>query len=69
MKKDLYILYSEGTNNDNRDDVAIVDAESLEEAISKFIPYSNASSKNVKKIDLYPKTQNMVQGIQIVSKY
>ena len=66
MKK--YILYSEGTNHDNRDDVAITEAKTLPEAVSIFKKYyKNASESNVSEINLYRK--GYVQGIQIVSKY
>ena len=69
MKTDLYIYHSIGTNHNNTDDVAIVEAFDQIQAIQKFKEYYvNASRVNVRKIDLYPKG-NMVQGIQIVSMY
>ena len=36
---DKYIFYSKGTNHDNADDVAITEANSLEEAVANFKKY------------------------------
>lgn len=66
--KSYYIYYSEGTNHDNRDDVAVTEANSLSESISIFKGYyTNVSEENVKKIDLY--REGYVQGIHIISNY
>ena len=69
----LYILHSIGTNHNRHDDVAITEAISIEEAITKFKRYYiNVNKQNVKLIDIYPKSKNginYVQGIQIVSTY
>lgn len=66
--KSYYIYYSEGTNHDNRDDVAVTEAIDLPKAVEIFKGYyTNASNENVKKVDLY--REGYVQGIQIISNY
>ena len=63
-----YIYYSKGTNNDNADDVAITEAESLEKAIENFKEYyKNASPENVQVINLYRK--GYVKNMMIISNY
>jgi hypothetical protein len=69
MEKEIkmFIYYSVGTGH-NSDDVAITSATTIEEAIAHFKTYfNNASSKNVKLIELFKK--NYTQNMMIVSKY
>lgn len=70
--KNFYIFYSEGTNHNERDDVAITEAYNLDEAITFFkLYYTNANKKNVKIIDCNSDgyKEGWVKGIMIVSKY
>jgi hypothetical protein len=73
MKKlSFYIYYSEGTNHYKRDDVAITEADNLDEAVNIFKEYyTNASETNVKIIDCNSDghKENTVKGIMIVSMY
>lgn len=63
-----YIFYSQGTNHDGADDVAITEANSLEEAVKNFqIYYSNASEKNVQLIDCH--REGYAKNMMIVSTY
>ena len=65
---DKYIFYSKGTNHDNADDVAITEANSLEEAVSNFQQYyANASENNVQIIDC--NREGHVKNMMIVSSY
>ena len=65
---DKYIFYSKGTNHDNADDVAITEANSLEEAVSNFQQYyANASENNVQIIDC--NREGYVKNMMIVSSY
>ena len=70
--KNFYIFYSEGTNHDERDDVAITEAYNLDDAVSFFKTYYiNANKKNVKIIDCNSDghKEGYVKNIMIVSKY
>ena len=63
-----YIYYSSGTNHNGTDDVAITEANSLEEAITNFKKYySNASNFNVQLIDCH--REGYVKNMMIVSSY
>jgi hypothetical protein len=63
-----YVFYSKGTNHDNADDVAITEANSLEEAVVNFKKYyTNASKDNVQIIDCHRK--GYVENMMIVSIY
>lgn len=63
-----YIFYSKGTNHDNADDVAITEANSLEDAVENFKKYyANASKDNVQIIDCYRK--GYAENMMIVSRY
>lgn len=65
---DKYIFYSKGTNHDNADDVAITEANSLEEASENFKKYyANASKDNVQIIDCHRKWY--AENMMIVSSY
>ena len=65
---DKYIFYSKGTNHDNADDVAITEANSLEDAVENFKKYyENASKDNVQIIDCHRK--GYAKNMMIVSKY
>lgn len=66
MKK--YIFYSKGTNHDGADDVAVTEANSLQEAIKNFKKYyANASEDNVQLINCH--REGYVTNIMIVSSY
>lgn len=68
INRDKYIFYSKGTNHDNADDVAITEANSLEEAVFNFKKYyANASKDNVQIIDCYRK--GYIKNMMIVSEY
>ena len=68
MKKKMYIYYSEKTNHDGHDDVAITEAKNLDEAIDNFkLYYLNADSKNVQLINCNRK--GYVKNMMIVSQY
>lgn len=73
MDKKLYIYYSEGTNNHGGDDVAIVPAINVDNAVSHLKAfYNNACSDNVKLIDCNingVSKPDFVKNIMIVSKY
>ena len=63
-----YIYYSKGTNHDNADDVAITEANSLNEATENFKKYyANVSKENVRIIDCHRK--GYVENMMIVSDY
>lgn len=65
---DKYIFYSKGTNHDNADDVAITEANSLNEAVENFKKYyANSSKENVRIIDCHRK--GYVENMMIVSDY
>lgn len=65
---DKYIFYSKGTNHDGTDDVAITEANSLEEAIKNFQKYySNASENNVQIIDCH--REGYIENMMIISSY
>lgn len=65
---DKYIYYSKGTNHDNADDVAITEANSLNEAIENFKKYYiNASKDNVQIINC--NREGYVENMMIVSEY
>lgn len=65
---DKYIYYSKGTNHDNSDDVAITEANSLEEAVGIFkIYYTNASKGNVRIIECHGVGCNI--NMMFVSEY
>lgn len=65
---DKYIFYSKGTNHDNADDVAITEANSLDEAVENFKKYyANASKDNVQIIDCH--REGYVENMMIVSSY
>lgn len=65
---DKYIFYSKGTNHDNADDVAITEANSLEEAVKNFRKYyANASKDNVQIIDC--NREGYMKNMMIVSCY
>lgn len=63
-----YVYYSEGTNDNGQDDVALTEAASHAEAIAIFKKYyNNVEASMVKEVDYY--REGYVQGIMIVSKY
>lgn len=63
-----YIFYSKGTNHNGADDVAITEAETINEAIKNFKKYyANASENNVQIIDCNRK--GYVNNMMIVSDY
>lgn len=65
---DKYIYYSVGTNHNGTDDVAITEANSLEEAVKNFKKYyANASESNVQLIDCH--RECYVKNMMIVSSY
>lgn len=67
-EKDKYIFYSKGTNHDNADDVAITEADSLEEAVDNFKKYySNVSANKVQIINCH--REGSVENMMIVSDY
>jgi hypothetical protein len=70
--KNFYIYYNEGTSHNNRDDVAITEAYSLDEAIAFFKTYYRKVNKNnVKIIDCNTDghKKGYVRDIMIVSMY
>lgn len=63
-KKEYYIYYNKGTNHDGADDVAVVEARSLEVAIEILKTlYDDVTDNNVEKIDCHS------SGYMIVSDY
>ncbi|MCK9482493.1 MAG: hypothetical protein M0R38_12195 [Bacteroidia bacterium] len=63
-----FIHYSQGTNHDNADDVAIVRADSKREAVEKFKEwYTNATDKTVQPINTTRK--GFAKGIMIIGNY
>ena len=63
-----YVYYSKGTNHDNANDVAITEANSLDEAIENFKKYySNASKENVQIIDCH--REGYVENMMIISSF
>lgn len=65
---DKYIFYSKGTNHDGADDVAVTEADSLEEAVENFREYyANASKDNVQIIDCNRK--GYAKNMMIISSY
>lgn len=63
-----YIYYSVGTNHNGTDDVAITEANSLQEAVQNFKKYySNASDTNVQFIDCH--REGYIDNMMIISDY